>query len=554
MLAACAARQTPTDDARSAAVSPYAYEHYVRARLASEDGDHDAAITELRLAATVAPDEPELAVAIAEEQILGGDDAGARMQLDATLKRFPSDGAAWQLSGRLRGHDGDERAAIADLEQSLRLAPDEETTYLLLAAAHKELGDPDGGLDAYRRLVARLPDSAEGHYRLGREMLLHHDAVGAELHLARAVELSPDSVEARVALAEIYRQTNRAELATQALKDAFERSGDDPNVGERLFHVLLEAGDVNGAVDLLKGLDADWREPAVRLQIGQLFLELHHADEALAIGKSLLDRDPTFQAARIVQARALGQLGQRAEAIKVCLAVPASADEFAEARALAGELDERDGAFKQGITVVEEGLARIPDDVGLITLQAQLYQLTGDVARARTILDTALKSPEGDGDDSLMYARASVEDRAGDPGAAIAIMQPLLDKDADNITALNFIGYSYAERGVKLDVAERYLHHAVELRPNDGYVLDSYGWLLFQQGKVDQAAQTLERADRLVPFEPEILLHLGELYLKRGDASKAKDVFLRALGCDPEDKVKKELEEKVRGLEASAHL
>jgi tetratricopeptide (TPR) repeat protein len=152
----------------------------------------------------------------------------------------------------------------------------------------------------------------------------------------------------------------------------------------------------------------------------------------------------------------------------------------------------------------------------------------------------------------VRFARASFEDRVGDPERAIEIMWPLHVTDPDNVLALNFIGYSYAYRKVKLPESERMLRRAIELRPDDSYILDSLGLLLTQQGKLDEALAVLERADRLAPEEPEILLHLGEALLGRGDKPRARDLFHRALRLDPDDRIRARLEERVRTLEAQA--
>jgi Flp pilus assembly protein TadD len=96
------------------------------------------------------------------------------------------------------------------------------------------------------------------------------------------------------------------------------------------------------------------------------------------------------------------------------------------------------------------------------------------------------------------------------------------------------------------------LRHAVELRPDDGYVLDSLGWLFVKRGRLDDARATLERADRLAPFEPEILLHLGELCLRRGQDARARELFHQALALDPVGRLRARLEERVHTLEAKA--
>ena len=73
-------------------------------------------------------------------------------------------------------------------------------------------------------------------------------------------------------------------------------------------------------------------------------------------------------------------------------------------------------------------------------------------------------------------------------------MQVILRLSPKNASAMNFIGYAYAERGVKLVEAERLIRRALELRPDDGYITDSLGWVLFKQGRLAVLAQAVQRA------------------------------------------------------------
>ena len=77
---------------------------------------------------------------------------------------------------------------------------------------------------------------------------------------------------------------------------------------------------------------------------------------------------------------------------------------------------------------------------------------------------------------------------------------------------LNYLGYSWVDQGVKLDEAFKMLRRAVELRPNDGYIVDSLGWAHYKLGQYPEAAQTLERAVSLKPADPVLNDHLGDAY------------------------------------------
>ena len=105
---------------------------------------------------------------------------------------------------------------------------------------------------------------------------------------------------------------------------------------------------------------------------------------------------------------------------------------------------------------------------------------------------------------------------------------------------LNYLGYSWVDRGENLDEAFKMLHKAVELRPSDGYIVDSLGWGYYKLGKYDEAVKELERAIDLKPGDPTINEHLGDAYWRTGRKLEAHFQWnhARDLGPDPEDKAK----------------
>jgi tetratricopeptide (TPR) repeat protein len=530
------------------AVSPTAYEHYIRGRMAAEQGDHQLAVVEMRMAAAAAGDDVELRVAVGEQLLAAGQLEAALAEAAATTEAWPFEPDGWRLLGRARAAQTDVRGAVRALARAVELDGEDEATALMLAGAQRQLGDERAAIATLRELVRRVP-SAEGQFRLGRA-LAEHQPEAAAVHLARAVALDGTHIEARVLLAEVHRRAGRMAEATATLRAAFDRSGADASVGERLFHVLLEIGDRAAAADLLRALDAEWRPVNVRLRVALFFLQLRLADDALRIAQQLLERDAGEHAARVVAARAMAQLGRRADAVAVLREVPEGAHAHVEATGLAAELLAQGGAPHEGLALVNRALKQLPDEPALVAAAAALLEQLGAPDKARALLDGALARTPGD--EVLVYARASLEERLGQPERAIAVMRRLLERDADSVMALNFIGYSYADRDVELDASERMLKRALELRPDDAYVLDSVGWLHLKRGRVAEARASLERAGRLAPFEPEILFHLGELWLRHGDDGRARDLFRQALALEPPDRTRVRLEERLRTLEAKA--
>ena len=122
---------------------------------------------------------------------------------------------------------------------------------------------------------------------------------------------------------------------------------------------------------------------------------------------------------------------------------------------------------------------------------------------------------------------------------SIKYMKQVIKLNPKNASALNFVGYTYAENGVHLEEAQRLIESALKLKPDDGFIIDSLGWIYFQRGNVEEALKLLEKADKLAPNEPTILEHLGDVYLSRKNKRLARKFFERSMF---EINKKKELE------------
>lgn len=128
-----------------------------------------------------------------------------------------------------------------------------------------------------------------------------------------------------------------------------------------------------------------------------------------------------------------------------------------------------------------------------------------------------------------IYRLGTIAERAGRRSEALARMEEVIALDADHADALNFLGYSLAEEGRDLERAESLIRRAIELKPQTGYMLDSLGWVLFQQGKAKEAVPHLEKALELEGDDPVIYEHLGDAYAVLGRDEDARSAWSAAL-------------------------
>ncbi|MEM9522629.1 MAG: tetratricopeptide repeat protein [Pseudomonadota bacterium] len=151
----------------------------------------------------------------------------------------------------------------------------------------------------------------------------------------------------------------------------------------------------------------------------------------------------------------------------------------------------------------------------------------------------------------LYYARGITFEREGKWDKAEADFHKALELRPNQPLVLNYLGYSYVERGVKLDEALRMIETAVTERPNDGYITDSLGWALYRLGRVEEAVAPMEKAVELTPLDPVINDHLGDVYWSVGRIREAEFQWRRALSFEPTEENAERIRKKLTlGLDA----
>jgi Flp pilus assembly protein TadD len=228
----------------------------------------------------------------------------------------------------------------------------------------------------------------------------------------------------------------------------------------------------------------------------------------------------------------------------------------------------RAGRPEEALAALAPALAARPGEPRLVTLQAGIWSRSGRAAEAadklgdlradrarlgelagaleieEALADALVRDQRGDeavaglrgaveahpADTSLRYLLGATLARLGRDDQAEAEMRGLLALDPEHAEALNFLGYGYAERGVRLAEAELLLRRALAAAPRRGHIVDSLGWLLLRRGDVPGAIAALEQAVRLGGPDPAVLEHLGDAYRAAGRAAEAAAAWRRALG------------------------
>lgn len=152
---------------------------------------------------------------------------------------------------------------------------------------------------------------------------------------------------------------------------------------------------------------------------------------------------------------------------------------------------------------------------------------------------------------TLFYSRGISNERAGNWPEAEADFRKALELQPDQPQVLNYLGYSFVDRGENLDEALGMIQRAVAAQPDAGYIIDSLAWAYFRLGRYEEAVEPMERASLLEPVDPVVTDHLGDVYWAVGRKLEARFQWHRALSFDPEEKDAQRIRRKLEvGLDA----
>ncbi len=279
-------------------------------------------------------------------------------------------------------------------------------------------------------------------------------------------------------------------------------------------------------------------------------------DLALLYDRVALALRPQFPLAQLLLSDILSAQKKPEESLAVLRDLPKESPYYWSAQLRSAinldTLDRTDEAIVQLKTMAAEN----PTSLGALVSLGDILRVKKRFAEAADAYDEAIRRTEAANVPekwTLFYDRGVARERSGQWEKAEADLQKALELKPDQPMVLNYLGYSWIDRGEHLDQGMKMIEKAVELRPDDGYIVDSLGWAHYRMGDYEAAAEKLEKAIELVPEDPTINDHLGDAYWRLGRLTEARYQWRRALQFGPQEDEIKPIEAKIEhGLNASA--
>jgi tetratricopeptide (TPR) repeat protein len=461
--------------------------------------------------------------------------------LRQALAHDPDNGPALEQLSQLLIDQGRSQDAIDLLSRAAgdTASPD---IYDLLGDAYAQAKDYAKAEQAYREAVKGDPDDPGHRHGLAQALTEEGKYAEALEQYNKLTELEPGTAENFLRAAQLYRRLGKFNEAAASLERAKQLA---PGMLEILYNEALvdeDQGHFEDAVkvltDTIAGVKTEAGGEGNPGALAILYEQLGHAYE----------KERNFQAA-ILAYDELGKLGADAqkhaevliieayrenheidraiaEAKKALDADPDSADTKVTLAMLYGEKSETDQARQllQGL------LKGNDDDVEIYLDIAQVESRGKQYADAEQSAQKAEQMAREDpAKESVWFMLGAIYERQKKFDDAEQEFRKVLDVNPNNGPVLNYYGYMLADRGVRVDEAASLIQRALEQEPNNGAYLDSLGWAYYKQNKLTDAEDYIRRALEQEGNDPTILSHMADICLKLGQNERAADFFEKSL-------------------------
>jgi Flp pilus assembly protein TadD len=392
--------------------------------------------------------------------------------------------------------------------------------------------DKQANQHVVRRLAAKYPDLPQARLALAQAAFAADDEAGALAEARRAAQLQPGWEAPAIFEAQVLQRRSPAEAgkALAGFLDQFPKAREARLSYARLLVAERKLPEARAQFEKL--LDAHPNDGDVIYAVGLLAAQLKDYATAETNLKRLLDlgfRDPN--GVRFT-------LGQVAEEQKNWQAATdwylsiQSGEHYLPSRLRTAGVMSKEGRLAEAREFLRTVSASGEQRIQLLIVEAQLLREANQHREAFELLGKALEAqPE---QPELLYDHALTAEKLERFEVLEGSLRKLIQLKPDHAHAHNALGYSFAERNLRLPEARKLIERALELSPEDYYIVDSLGWVLYRMGDLQGAAAQLRRAYLGRP-DGEIGAHLGEVLWMMGERAEAERIWQDALKNHPEN-------------------
>lgn len=461
-------------------------------------------------------------------------DAAAADVANLWLEVDPRNTDAHQVLAAIAVRDGDVRGAVDHLESVLNAGDGALGQKLwLIANMLSREKDKDTILAVMERLVADYRDNPDALFAYAHVAMRMGDLERAERLMKEVLALQPDNTNAVMNYISILRKNDKQQTAIDWLQQNLDDYRDNFNLRLVYARLLTDEKQFEQARDQFKRLlKANPDNPDVLYALGLLSLQSNNLDEADDYFRQLVDLGERKQEARYYLGRIAEEQGKFETAADYYVGVEGGENHM-DAQIRMGLILAKQDKIDEALRHLQEIQPASDEDRHLLAqAKAEILIRQKRYQEAMEIYNKALEHNASDIE--LLYSRAMLAEKMDKLELLERDLRAILEQDPDHAQALNALGYTLADRTDRLQEAHDLIKRALEASPNDFYILDSMGWVLYRMGRLEEAEKYLRKALEKRQ-DPEVAAHLGEVLWVKGERDEAREVWETALQATPDD-------------------
>ena len=495
----------------------------------------DLAIQEFQKIVQLEPNTVDDHLLLGQLYTLKHDSADAKSQFEEARRINPGSEDVVLNLARLYSEQGNLSQAVSVLQS---VPADERTPKINLAlgASYDQTKHPKQAILAYQSVLDAQPDNLDAQRGLAEDLLSQNQA-DAALKIFQGISMQdPEDVRSFLRIAELERTRghfNKAQAALQKAKaldpDSVEVHYNEAMIDEAQGHLNQAAALLQQLVDMTRHANEKYTADEKNnraIFLGRLatgYRGQNKTQQAIDVYKEMfwlggVDAERGYQGEVDAYRDAKMMPQATAAAEQAVLALPKDVN---LQLTLASQMADT-GRAKEGVALAKSQLNGTKQDRVVWLTLAQIYTRLHRWKDASSAIDQAAKLGSTKQDMALIYfLRGALQERQKHIDAAEQEFRQALSVDPDNALTLNYLGYMLADHNMKLDEALQMVQHAVKLDPENGAYLDSLGWVRYKMGQYAIAEQVLQKAVTLIPTDPTVHDHLGEVYATTGHLHEA---------------------------------
>ena len=506
------------------------YYHYTRSEIYKKQAKYDKALEALLKAIKIDPESGFLKKELIALYLHKKDTLKAIEVAQELVKLDPENIDSLMILGKLRQMQNQLSEAKDIYQRILQLNPANEEIYLLLGRMYLDSGDTEEAFRLYTNMAEDFPKSYAPHFFLGKIHIINNNPEYAEQEFLKTLELNSSLLEPRFELIAIYENPETQITAPKIAKlynEILNIDSSNIRAGLELPLFYHNHGQKKKASALLAEMGKRSIEsPGIPIIAAQELIGKKRFKDASVVFTGMLKAVPEDSTLHYLAGISYNAMEETAKAIHHFLKVKPDSEHYRKTIVqIAFSLSENDEKDK-AIEFLEKKHRELPDDIDIIMYLGSFYEDGQYYEKSIAIFNKGIAlSPK---DTTLLFRLGIVQDKIGKKDECIETMKRVIELEPDNASALNYLGYTYADMETNLDLAEEMVKKALSLKPEDGFITDSLGWVYYKKGLFSKAVTILEKAVELTEFDPVITEHLGDAYRKDNKPKKALEAYKKA--------------------------